>query len=141
MVGQQERVKDISLPKNHCLGKQGGIKRTYFALDRARGSVQLNEGWDGDREVREGEQRGSSRKGCHENSGEGETTEAQDGASKSRGIWRFGEDVCPFARTVRSQTRRDISESILDMGNKMNYGSGAIIYWNSSFSSKSCVPL
>ena len=46
-----------------------------------------------------------------------------------------------FARTVRSQTRRDISESILDMGNKMNYGSGAIIYWNSSFSSKSCVPL
>ena len=48
MIGEQERVKDISLPKNQCLGKQGGIKRTYFALDRARGSVQLNDGWDGD---------------------------------------------------------------------------------------------
>ena len=59
MTGQQESVKDISL--NQCLGKHGGIKRAYFALDRARCSMQLNGGvgW-GLKDVREGGQRGGS---------------------------------------------------------------------------------
>lgn len=39
MIRQEEAVKDISLLRNQCLKKRGGMKKTHFALDRAKASM------------------------------------------------------------------------------------------------------
>lgn len=45
-----------------------------------------------------------------------------------------------FEKTDLRQAER-YGKAFPDKGNEMNYGSEARIYWNSSFSSKSSVPL
>lgn len=74
--GQEEGVKDISLPRNQCLKKHGGMKTAYFVLDRQ--GVQcdwMGVGW-GKKEVGdgEGEQRRGLLKEGYKSSKEGEIT-------------------------------------------------------------------